>query len=503
MPLRAGSPWLHRLKISVIVLVILFGVDLLLDSLMWPFTEQATIASLEKVSGCDVKIGQFHQEFVPHPGYSADKVVFTRNAASRVVTLASVDRLHCRASWNAFLTFTHRVSRMELTGLRVMIPSPVPPPLHTKMKAGRATTVTDLFATGAVLQIAPGNAQSQPLQFDFPQLHLSNLARDKVMHFQVRLVNAHLIGTVDAHGSFGPLRSGDLKGTAVAGMFQVSNLDLGAYKEIAGVTSASGRFEGQLRDVRVRGNVAIPDFEIRHSRHAQGLTAEYRARVDGTRGNVAVDFAAIHFLSSTLLAHGIISRQGEKRVDLDVDGQHASVQDLLRLFVRSEPAPMYGPLALRAHVMVMAGSGHFLKRVRLDGNFKILNGVFGQSGTKEKVTAFSARASGRKNQVYQEPVSVQLASHVELRNEVATLSGALFAIPGALVRGGGTYDLSDEGIDLRGKLAMQATLSQAATGLKSVLAIPLDPFFKKPGAGAVIQVRMTGTYSHPSFKMTL
>jgi hypothetical protein len=61
----------------------------------------------------------------------------------------------------------------------------------------------------------------------------------------------------------------------------------------------------------------------------------------------------------------------------------------------------------------------------------------------------------------------------------------------------------NEAIDLHGSLAMHATLSKAAGGIKSVLLMPLDPFFKKHGAGAVVPVRIAGTYSHPVFKVLL
>jgi hypothetical protein len=50
---------------------------------------------------------------------------------------------------------------------------------------------------------------------------------------------------------------------------------------------------------------------------------------------------------------------------------------------------------------------------------------------------------------------------------------------------------------------MRATLSKAAGGIKSVILMPLDPFFKKNGAGAIVPVRITGTYSHPVFKALL
>src|SRR5205085_1622379 len=96
-----------------------------------------------------------------------------------------------------------------------------------------------------------------------------------------------------------------------------------------------------------------------------------------------------------------------------------------------------------------------------------------------------------------ERVAEDLKSDIRLRDGIATLSSALFAVPGAVARGSGTYDVTTEAIDLRGKLAMKASLSKAASGVKSILLIPLDPFFKKDGAGAILGVRISGTYSHP------
>jgi hypothetical protein len=41
------------------------------------------------------------------------------------------------------------------------------------------------------------------------------------------------------------------------------------------------------------------------------------------------------------------------------------------------------------------------------------------------------------------------------------------------------------------------------TGVKSVLAKPLDPFFKKDGAGTVIPISITGTRDEPVFAATV
>ena len=500
---KSGSRWLHRLKIGAIILCILLGADLILDAIKWPFTKNATLSSLEKVSGCRVEIGAFHKTLFPHPGYLAYGVVFTRKNADGAVTLATIKKLHCRASWFALLSLTHRISRFDLDGLTVTIPKHVPPPVHGPSKATIPTTVTDLYASGAVLQIAARSAGSQLERFDFPQLHLSNLARNKAVHVQLRILDPRLIGRADVTGSVGPLNFNAVGKMPIAGEFRLSNLDLAAYKEVAGTVFASGRFEGQVQSTHVQGRATIPNFQVVRSQHSQGLAAEFRALVNGIHGNVAIESAAVHFLSSTLLAHGSISGKQAKTVTLEVDGQHAAIQDLLRLFVRGEPSPMTGGLAMHAHIELPPGTETFLKRVHISGDFKINDGLFSQSTTEEKVDELSARAMGRKRDIAGTPVAVQMGSRVDLRDEIATLSDAFFAVPGAIARGGGTYNLHNEAIDLDGKLAMHASLSQAATGVKSILAIPLDPFFKKQGAGAVVPVRMTGTYVHPKFKMKL
>jgi hypothetical protein len=450
-----------------------------------------------------VGIARFDMQFFPNPGYIAENVSFSRNSDIGTPPLARIKKLTCRASWFAILSLAHRIDRMDLNGLDVSIPDHVPPPIHKHPGGKIATTVTDLFASGAVLTIAPKQKGSPPERFDFPQLHLSSLARDKAIGLHVTTLNSHLVGRAEVVGSVGPLRLNDLNGTNLAGAFRLTNLDLASYKVVAGLVSAEGRFQGTLGRTEVAGHAVIPDFEVTRSHHSQRLTAEYRLLVNGIRGDVTINSVTAHFLNSTLVGHGSITGRQGKTTVLDIDTHPAPIQDLLRLFVRSDPAPLDGSLSMHAHIVMPPGHETFLKRVQIDGNFRIANGIFTRKETQQKVDELSARARGLKDHVPPGQVVSDVRSSVRLRNEVAKLSDAFFAVPGAIAIGGGTYNLADEAIDLRGKLAMQASLSKAATGVKSILAIPLDPFFKKGHAGAVLPVRMTGTYSHPAFKMSL
>jgi hypothetical protein len=96
-------------------------------------------------------------------------------------------------------------------------------------------------------------------------------------------------------------------------------------------------------------------------------------------------------------------------------------------------------------------------------------------------------------------VVMNLQGHLELREGVAKFSELTFNVPGAAARMNGTYNLENEQIDFHGTLKTDAELSQDTTGIKSALLKPLNPLFKRKKAGAVIPVKMTGSYHDPSF----
>ncbi len=494
--------WFTR---SAIVLLALLGAALIILAIGWPFTREATVRSLEQVSFSEVKLGHFQKTFFP-PGYIAQDLTFRRDNAANARPLARIGKITCRGSWFALLTFTHRITRMELEGVLVYIPAHVPPAIRKHAEAKVTPTVTDLFANGAVLEIAPRNGGSQTERFDFPELALSNLARNKATHFRTLMLNPNLFGRLASTGTVGPLMLGRISETRISGDYHIRRDDLSRHKIIAGTLSADGRFNGVLGRTDVAGRTDIPDFSVTRSRHSLRLTAEYNVVVDATQGDVTVQSAEAHFLSSTLIAHGSIAGRGSKTLALDIEGRHARVEDLLRLVVTANRPPLDGALNMHVHVVLPPKQESFLRRVRLEGGFTIDGAAFTTRMTEARLEQLSARARGEKKVNVtsgNKAVPAEMKSDVKLDAGIATLSEALFAVPGAIARGAGTYDLSNEAIDLRGKLAMRATLSKAAGGIKSLILMPVDPFFKKDGAGAIVPVRIMGTYSHPVFKVLL
>jgi hypothetical protein len=493
----------RALTIGGIIVAAVLAADGVIVATHWPFSRQAAMLALERASASRVTFGHFDPAFFPRPGYIAENVSFKRNGPP----LATIRVIRCMTSWPMLLSLTHRVQYMQLEGVHVQIPAHVPPPIP----AGNSvieTTVTELVADGATLDVAPRGDGGPGLRFEFPHLKVTNLAKDKALHFETVLQNPKPNATIVANGAFGPLKKSDPKQTPLSGSFRITRANLDEGESVAGLLTASGEFRGVLGRVAVQGKAEVPNFEVKSSHHPIDLKTDYRAVVDGAHGDVAVQALTANWMQITLTAHGDISGQpGEsgKTIALYFEASHAPVEDLFHVFVSGDPSPVEGPITFHAHVVLPPGKQEFLRRVRLDGAFHIDHASFGHSNSQEKVDELSARTRRAHNDSVKDPqkVTADLSGDVKLRDGTAEFSNSTFDVPGAKARLSGSYNLISEAVDLNGRLAMQASLSHAAGGMKSVLLLPLDPFFKTQNAGAVVSVHVGGTYAHPVFKASL
>jgi hypothetical protein len=140
--------------------------------------------------------------------------------------------------------------------------------------------------------------------------------------------------------------------------------------------------------------------------------------------------------------------------------------------------------------------------VNLQGDFGI-DASFMRSTTQKKVDNLSQLAEGEKEN--DDPASVveNLKGHVALKDAIATLSDLSFSVPGALAHVHGTYGLLTERIDLHGTLQVDNKLSKGSNGAKSVLVKFMEPFLKKKNAGEIVPIKISGTFSHPSYGLDL
>ena len=72
-------------------------------------------------------------------------------------------------------------------------------------------------------------------------------------------------------------------------------------------------------------------------------------------------------------------------------------------------------------------------------------------------------------------------------------------IPGADLDLVGKYLFAQETIDFRGKLRLEAKLSETQTGWKRWVLKPADRFFAKEGAGMLVRIKIDGTRDQPKF----
>ncbi|HSU33649.1 MAG TPA: AsmA-like C-terminal region-containing protein [Bryobacteraceae bacterium] len=489
--------------ITLLCLLVASGIILFIK---WPFTEQHLLETLEHVSSSEVRLKQFHKIYFPHPGYVADGITFWRKSPRGEVQLGSVRRFEARATWMALLTLTHRLQNIRLEGLRVVIPNPVPAPMNLYPSLKTSTTVTTLVADGAVLQIAARSTGGQAFQLNFPQLTLGNIEKQKSITLQTRVRLPEPPGNLAVNGRFGPMVQSDPGRIPLFGSFQLADADLGKFKAIGGILRSDGDFRGTLASCEVRGNATIPDFEVTSSGHAMPFDGKFDALVNAIQKRVTIRSISAHLLNTALQANGnIASTSGQKgeTVWANIETQHGRVEDLLRLFTSSAKPAVDGPIAFQTKVVLPPGDQQFIRKVQLEGDFAISRAQFTHADTQAKLNKLSERARKSKDDSGPQQVLADVRGHVHLQNGTAILSHMVFTTPGATASGGGTYSLLDQRVDLHGKLAMQASLSKAAGGIKSVLLLPLDPFFKKKNAGAVLPVKITGTYSHPTFGVSL
>jgi hypothetical protein len=71
------------------------------------------------------------------------------------------------------------------------------------------------------------------------------------------------------------------------------------------------------------------------------------------------------------------------------------------------------------------------------------------------------------------------------------------ALPGADAHLHRTFSLLNTRIHFTGKADLQRHISRAATGWKSALLKPLNPFFRHNDAGAIVSIAVVGNATHP------
>lgn len=482
----------------------------------FPYSKRNVTESLLESFPGELKVDHFDLKYFPYPGCLAEGITFRlHSSGASVPPLVTVQKMTIRSSYLTLLIHPHYVSRIVLDGLRVEVPLPENVGTFAGGTANSQTTIGEVIANGALLEVARSD-NKPPLRFDFHEFSLGSVSAKRGMSYRVAMHNPEPPGQVSSAGHIGPFPPGRISQTLLSGTYSLDRADLRAFDGIAGLLSSKGQFSGALREVKVQGEADAPDFEVLRSGHMGDLRAQFAVRVNAVNGDVALDRVDAFSGTTEILAKGSVAeRKGweNKFTSLDFTVPDGRIEDILRIFTEGHhhQSPMAGPTHFSAHVTVPPEGKPFLKEVTLDSDFDIERGHFEHPRTQTNVDTFSEhsrrqkRADEKKNLQEENPpenVTANLRGHVALRNGLARLTNVSFSVPGAYARAQGTYNVINQKIDFHGVVKIDANVSEETSGIKSVFAKVLDPFFKKK-QGSVVPVKMDGTYKHPNFALDL
>ncbi len=457
----------------------------------------------------NVEISGFYVGSVfPHVQVTIQGVVLRRIGQPDEPPVVQMERLTFDA--RTLSVFSHHpvIKRVELEGLQIRIPprpkgsTPLISASDKNFAKNYPVVVQSVHVNNADLIILPRDPSKDPHTFELHRIVLGPLGAGRPAKFQADLTNPVPKGQIQSSGVFGPWDADDPGSTPVSGHYVFQNADMSTIKGLHGILSSTGQFTGPLNYLSVNGETEIPDFSLRKTHHPVDLRTTYSAIVDGTNGNTILNDVVARFEHSTLDVKGeVVDKTPKHGRTIVMNGvtEDASVQDLLRLAVDSEPPVMRGAVRLRTKIEIGEGQEDLVDRMRLQGQFAIAGARFSSPATEQKIETLSLKGQGKPNApAIDDPVS-DFSGNLIVAKGLVTLSELKFDVIGAAVALDGTYSLDSGQLDLRGKLRMQAKLSQTTTGAKSFFLKAIDPFFAGKGAGTVLPIKITGTKDNPSF----
>ncbi|HZY74654.1 MAG TPA: hypothetical protein VFE22_16205, partial [Edaphobacter sp.] len=428
-------------------------------------------------------------------------------AAGATKPLISLAHFSFHAPLSGLFLKPMHVGTVRVSGLAINIP---PREMRQqsqgpKRKLGKIKIVVDeIVCDDSRLVIGTAKPDKDPKDFELERIVMHNVGPDSPWKYDATLVNAVPRGDIHSVGTFGPWNTESPGDSPVTGRYTFDHADLGTIKGIGGILSSVGDFKGQLNRIEVDGTTETPDFSLDTANHPVPLHTKFHAIVDGTSGDTYLQPVEAKLGSTEFSSSGaVVNVKGKGHIiDLDVDVPDGRIQDFLQLAVKTEPVVMTGRIAMKAKVHIRPGEERVLQKLGLKGAFTLRQIHFTNPEVEDKVDMLSLRAQGNPKQA--KPGAEDVRSHMRgefvMENASLRFSKLNYSLPGASVTLSGVYSLDGKQFDFAGKVRTEAKLSEmVASKWKSLLLKPVNPFFSKDGAGAVIPVKVTGTKGAPKF----
>lgn len=489
-----------------------------------PILHKRVIEALSTRLKSRVELAGFHVSVARGLEVSGENLAIFPNNIENSKPTFSVQRFSFRTAFSNLIRNPMKIGHVDVQGLRIALPPKGHrdqlPSLNSggenqgKNNRGHSHTsivVGEMRISDAVLILRTSKPDAVPLTFNIHNLNMTSVGAGRPMPFTATLVNPKPVGDIQSSGVFGPWNTDDFGSTPVQGSYSFSHADLGPLKGIGGILSSTGKYQGELNHIVVDGKTDTPDFELDVSGHKVPLETQFHAIVDGSNGNTYLEPVKAKLLNSTFTANGfVVHNKGVPGHDihLTVEMGDARIQDFLRLAVRTNPPVMNGKLRMHAKLEIPPGSRDVSQRMKLQGSFVILNAHFGNPKVQSRVDELSLRSQGQPGLAKEEskdPHTANIASRMNgdfrLANGSLNVSKLVYDVPGANVKLQGVYSLDGSTFDFQGTARMEASLSKMVGGWKGLLLTPVDPFFKKHGAGTEVPIKITGTKSAPHFSL--
>jgi hypothetical protein len=499
-----------------------------------PILRRRVIASLEQRFRSPVQLDALHISLLQGLEVSGSGLRIFLGEADRpdqlppgAQPLLSVQNFAFRTGLRGLFEPVMHVSTVTVDGMQLTIPpkqansGTLVPREKTLGKLKLSILMDRIICHNLTLTIATNQPGKLPLVFAIQDLTLNDVGSGKPFPFQAALINPKPVGNIQTSGNFGPWRADDPRETTVNGAFTFAHADLSTIKGIAGTLSSTGNYTGTLGEIGVVGATDTPDFALDLSEHPVNLHTQFNATVDGTNGDTILNSVHATLLHTVLNVTGKVVRVAEDQaaastaseptphghlINLSVTSDQARIEDLLRLGVKTSPPLMQGALTLHANINIPPGHISITQKMRIAGTFAIRSVTFSNPQWQTTVDKLSERASGNPEQANATDaarVTSAMSGNFALANAMLDIPKLDYQVPGAQVDVAGKYSLDGQTFDFNGIVRTQATASQMLTGWKSLLAMPLDRFFKKNGAGLQVPIKISGTRSTPKFGLDM
>ncbi len=479
------------------------------------------IALLTEELESEVTIETLEGRVFPRVSVSGRGVVIRHKGRTDVPPLIAIDEFEIHGSLRELMQHPRHVSEVRLRGLQVKIATGDDDNDDNdveNVKKSQAESdaqarnlqriIIDRFeAPDTVITLIPRRAGKKPKVFTVHHLVMDSLGVNQTIPYIATLTNPVPKGEIETSGTFGPWNVAHPARTPVTGKYVFANANLDTINGLAGVLSSTGDFHGPLNRIEVQGTTDTPKFQVDAGGQPVPLKTRFTAIVDGSDGDTYLTQVDASFLDTSMTAHGaVIGLEGVpgRRIEVDVIMENGRIEDLLRLAVQSDKPILLGAARLKAKLVIPPEKKKVIDKLRLDGEFVLSQAKFTDAGVQSKLTGLSRRGQGMDKDEEIGDVLSNLRGRFTVDNAAARFSSLTFSVPGAAVELAGRYGLRDELIDFRGKLKMQATLSEVAGGgVKGFFLKAFDPFFKKPGAGMVLPIKISGTRKAPKFGLDM